>query len=73
MLDKTMTGWETFHRIKLRIFSSLLIDQFPQDVSMPNQRPAASVYSGLQERSLNQTNFQQKRNYISFDTTVCEG
>lgn len=36
-LDKTVTGWETFHRIKLCIFSSLLIDQFPQDISMPNQ------------------------------------
>lgn len=31
---------------------------------MPNQRPAAPVYSGLQETSLNQTHFS-KREIIS--------
>lgn len=55
-------GWRTsFLGIKLCIFSSLLIDQLPQDISMPNQRPAASVYSVLQERRLNQTHFSKEK------------
>lgn len=54
----------SFHTIKLCIFSSLLIDQLPQDISMPNQRPAASVYSALQERRLNQTNFSKEKLYL---------
>lgn len=54
----------SFHTIKLCIFSSLLIDQLPQDISMPNQRPAASVYPALQERRLNQTHFSKEKLYL---------
>lgn len=62
---KKVAGWRTsFLGIKLCIFSSLLIDQLPQDISMPNQRPAASVYSALQERRLNQTHFSKEKLYL---------
>lgn len=68
-----VAGWRTsFVGIKLCIFSSLLIDQLPQDISMPNQRPAASVYSVLRERRLNQTHFSKEKLYLLY-TTVCEG
>lgn len=62
---KKVAGWRTsFLGIKLCIFSSLLIDQLPQDISMPNERPAASVYSALQERRLNQTHFSKEKLYL---------
>lgn len=51
----------SFLGIKLCIFSSLLADQLPQDASAPNQRPAVSVYSAVQETRRNQTHFSKEK------------